>query len=107
MPMDTHNLKVKRVVVPPAVGYDWRWQGTEKKGELEFGVDFYGPGLYLTKTDTLLVLPRDAAPDLWEWDKHPGTVYDWFVFNCRYEETLIGYLLGTRSELIPIRSDTR
>jgi hypothetical protein len=68
----------------------------------EFKVDFQGPGFYLSPTNTMLVVPDCEYGEEVTWDSRPGTVYDVYVWDCPYEQTLFAALTAA-----PVRADTR
>lgn len=70
--------------------------------EREFKLKYTGPGLYLTKTDTLVVLPQAAGRDAF-WNRLQGQPELYcHVFNCPFEETYLSVIAEA-----PVRHDTR
>lgn len=92
---------------------DWSATMTPEKFRKELGIEFDGPGLYLSKTDTVLVVPNRPNNDDYKWTisqgttawhhKQPeGTLYDVSVYNVPMFRTVLAWLGNT-----PCRMDTR
>lgn len=76
---------------------DWRKTMTADQFTAELGVEFRGPGFYLTKGDTLLVVPQppDKAPtkhSIWKRQQPAGTIYDVHTFNCTFSQTVFSVM---------------
>jgi hypothetical protein len=90
------------------VNPDWQKHMSIQKFEEEFhGVVFSGPGFYLSKHDTMLIvpLPPDEAAtkdNVWNRDQPVGTIYDVCVFNCQFKDTVYSALATA-----PVRADSR
>jgi hypothetical protein len=89
---------------------DWT-QDYASSQELEVDMmghlNFRGPGLYLSDTDTLLVIPNrpDGDPTLdniWNAEQPEGTRWTVHVWNCPFSETI--FLAMGR---VPVRMDGR
>lgn len=92
------------------VSPDWSITGTKEKIEKELpNFKFNGPGMYLTKTDTVLILTSPCTP-LWKDGEYIGwkqkwpdeTVFIVYVFNCPFQDTIYSQIA-----LVPNRQDDR
>ena len=92
---------------------DWR-QRFKSPEEIEkelIGFKFKGPGCYLTKTNTVIVIPlppdNPATPEtIWNMKQPKGTCWEVNVYNCPSYETFLGFI-NTFCGLIPTRQDER
>lgn len=71
------------------------------------GLEFKGPGFYLSKTDTILVIPRPpqgpaTADSIWNQTQPDGTIYECHVWNCPWHNLVLA-----APTLPPTRSDSR
>lgn len=87
---------------------DWRKVYSVEVMEADLiGFKFHGPGLYLTKTDTILILPMPpneppTANNIWHVNQPEGTLYEVYVYNCLFTETIFSAI-----GVAPVRVDTR
>lgn len=90
---------------------DWDEEGTKKELQETIGDEFVwnGPGIYLTDTDTLLIVTKERADgnkvtvnNIWQGYQPPETVYVAYCYNRPYHETLFSAIAST-----PIREDSR
>jgi hypothetical protein len=85
---------------------DWNTRVSAREFEAEFnGLKFEGPGFYLTKTDTMLVIPAPAqvdATNVWNWEWPDDTNYFVYVYNVPFEQTIFAV-----TAVAPARLDTR
>lgn len=80
------------------------------------GLNYSGPGFYLTATDTILVIPRREMPkniselqapeisatEIWRVRQPEGIVLEVLVYNCKYNQTI-----WSVAAVVPTRHDTR
>lgn len=88
-------------------GADWHTNYHPLEFLRDFGVELKGPGLYLTKTDTILVLANPAQGDvtkenIWNAEWPADTLWTAHVYNCPYSETVLSVLATA-----PTRVDER
>ncbi len=77
-----------------------------EKIEMELvGFKFKGPGLYMTKTDTVVILPRPpenppTIKNVWAQSQPEGTVWDFNVYNCNFNDTIFAVIanIATRQD---------
>lgn len=86
---------------------DWRDLCSAEQISSMTGKTFTGPGFYLSKNDTMLVVPTngDEAVNpnaIWLADQSKDMIYVVRVWNCRFGDTIFGSLAGA-----PVRSDCR
>lgn len=72
-----------------------------------FGIEFKGPGFYLSEGDTVLVVPmppqeRPTAENVWNTGQEVGTIYAAHVWNCNYGATIFAVV-----SVAPVRVDKR
>lgn len=73
---------------------DWtkRWTASQFISELR--MPFHGPGIYLNKTDTIIVVPlppsegKVEVENIWNIDQPSNTIYEVAVYNCKFEQTI-------------------
>lgn len=76
--------------------WDWTQSYSSSKDLVEdFGgvpnFQFRGPGLYLTPTDTALVIPEHDGitnKNIWDTEQPSGTIWRVFVWNCPFKDTI-------------------
>jgi hypothetical protein len=82
---------------------DWHqlWTIAEAEAQLK-DFKFDGPGLYLTDTDTMVVMPSDdTRQTIWKRRKPSvETKYHFYVYNC--ESSQVAWLVTP-----PVRQDDR
>lgn len=71
------------------------------------GFKFHGPGMYLTKTDTVIIIPRppENAPtpeNVWNIKQPEGTIWEFHCYNVPFQETIFAAIA-----IIPNRQDER
>jgi hypothetical protein len=90
---------------------DWTETGTgeELQNNIGNGFIFKGPGIYLSNTDTLLVLTKArgdggeiTAKNIWNGFQPSGTVFTAYCYNVPYHETPFAIITST-----PVREDPR
>ncbi len=85
------------------VSPDWVHRYSAKQAENDLvGFKFKGPGLYLTKTDTMIVLP-DSDPstgDPWEQNWLKDQLFTFYCYNVPFSYTIF-------SRIGPVRLDIR
>ena len=93
------------------VNADWTTQFpsniAKEKLKEEFNLEFKGPGWYLTKTDSLLILPLPAEDKpnietIWHAKQPAGTVFQIYVYNTQLSNTIFGV-----GRIAPTRVDNR
>lgn len=76
------------------------------KEKLRRRPEYKGPGFYLTKTDTLLVIPRPLTPptqeNIWAVEQERGTMYSIHMWNTPFHQTIFSVIA-----LAPNRLDER
>lgn len=85
------------------VAADWSFAGNKARcHEMLRGFVFRGTGWYLSKKDTILLVPIDPTETPWKevWDEE--AYFRVYVWNCAFEETIFGQL-----SVPPIRVDER
>jgi len=83
---------------------DWSGQYSSKAFEKEFNLPFAGPGMYLSKTDTLLVVPCGPVVrrTIWNMKQSKTREYEVYVYNCEWEDTIFPVIA-----IAPTRHDSR
>ena len=73
---------------------DWVMYGTATKIEKELvGIKFKGPGVYLTKTDTVLILPYNRAKETFWYQRYENEeIFNVHVYNTEYYHTLLSVI---------------
>lgn len=92
-PQATRTIGATTVYINP----DWTKTILPENFEAQFGLKFSGPGLYTTKTDTLLVLPsppdKPATPEnIWYYIQPEKTLYKVHVYNSPFDETIFSVI---------------
>jgi hypothetical protein len=92
---------------------DWEGRYTTENFEKEFKLRMYGPGLYMTKTDTLLVTPEcpKTNPDhntIWHGKQPEGTIWLVQVYNCQFQDCILSCvsLAPCRHDSLRVQSDS-
>lgn len=86
------------------VAPDWSRKYTPAQAEAQLkDFKFKGPGLYMTKTDTMIVVRVEPIPygtSPWKHAHRPDELFEFHVYNCPFEETIFGAdrLLVTRQD---------
>lgn len=84
------------------VAPDYQKSGTAEEIKQYMGLDITGPGWYLTKTDTALVICNRADDETrWHAKQPKDTLYVAYIWNCPFEWTVWG------KQGAPVRLDTR
>lgn len=84
------------------VAPDYSKRGTAEELEANLiGFKFRGPGWYLTKADTLLVVPTDPTDHPWA-SGDADTLWTVHVWNCEFADTVFA-----RCTEAPNRQDER
>lgn len=87
---------------------DWSKCYNSKQGfEDDLGLEFKGPGFYLTKTDTLLCVPLPpdnpaTLENIWNVEQPAGTIYECNVYNLPFSQTIYA-----ACAIAPVRLDER
>lgn len=89
------------------VNSDWRMHGTpEILSDQLLDFKFSGPGFYLTKESTILVIRenvREAAQrSPWDKEVHDGDTYTVHVYSCPFNATIFSQVA-----IAPVRQDDR
>lgn len=88
------------------VNADYRMTGTrqELREKVSSDLEIDGPGLYLSDTDTVLVLRNDRRHSWNQGDKYDreNAAYVAYFYNCRFDETIFSQIATA-----PVRSDKR
>jgi hypothetical protein len=77
------------------IGPDYEKIMTTSQFQDAFGIDFAGPGLYVTEKFTLIVVLRlpdgdTTRQNVWHAVQPEGTVYTVGYFSCHISQTLLG-----------------
>lgn len=85
---------------------DWRKMWTPEKFEEELGIKFQGPGIYVSETDVLYVIPYPPAErpshTIWHTDQPKGTIFEVNVYNCKFNETIFSASTPPSREVIKL-----
>jgi hypothetical protein len=89
---------------------DWSESGTiEELSKRIEDFAFSGPGFYLTKTDTLLVIPKQRGDQLevdseniWHMVQPEGTIFVAYCYRTPYHVTALSAIASA-----PVRDDKR
>jgi len=77
--------------------------GNKERIEQEFGIDFKGPGFYLSNTDTLLIIPLNTYIEkTWHQTQPEDTQYYVEVWNTDFYNTIYAVIATA-----PVRVDDR
>ena len=73
----------------------------------QYDIAVTGPGWYLTKADSVLILPATTrmevdASNVWRYDDSPDSEYDARFWNCQFDQTVHSVMAQA-----PTRLDTR
>lgn len=83
------------------VSADWVHIWTADKAEEELApFTFHGPGLYLYKTSTLVVVPVNSADKPFVCSNASDNVWSFHCYNCPFAETVFAHIM-------PVRVDDR
>jgi len=89
-------------------GYDWQQTYmTVSVMAADLQIKFSGPGFYLSKTDTILIVPEPpnesaSRENVWDTVQPDNTQWRVFVWNCLFSETIFSAI-----NLPPTRQDDR
>ena len=81
----------------------WNMMGNKERIEQEFGIEFKGPGFYLSNTDTILIMPLNTDFEKIWYQKQPeSTQYYVEVWNTDFHNTSYAVIATA-----PVRLDDR
>lgn len=72
---------------------DWRAKWTPEQFEKELSIKFQGPGIYVSETDVLYVIPYPPVDypnpnTIWHQKQPEKTIYEVNVYNCPFNQTI-------------------
>lgn len=74
------------------VNADWTKRWLAKDFERELGIIFDGPGIYSSKTDTMLVVTDTKLTSRWNHVWPPEQRFDVYVYNVPFNQTIFSQI---------------